>query len=290
MTNKLIGWMAIKNTLMTYRYSKPMEFNDNAALISSFLQAVNYYSKALTKCDIQSITYFENAEKTKGLSFRLSNYDNDLLSVVIDEVDSKEDDFLFFEDTRSDDLIKIFYEENKRRIDDRFFDIKPLREATMKGEFSKKYEEFEKLAWKGQKNYESLLLKIYGVVYKNDKKNFFQKNENEFYNVRHYKMSDSDNYSEEQLMKLINSLNGLESELFMKNEIKESSFFYTMHNKEGVNYSIAEYKNKSKEKPDEFDSIGVVLKINERANGKPLVEKIKAIQNWLPNKLYAWLD
>ena len=76
----------------------------------------------------------------------------------------------------------------------------------------------------------------------------------------------------------------------MKNEIKESSFFFTMHNKEGVNYSIAEYKNKSKEKPDEFDSIGVVLKINERANGKPLVEKIKAIQNWLPNKLYAWLD
>lgn len=151
MVNKLVGWMGIKNTLMASRYSKELNFNKNDTLLATFLQAISYYSRILTNCNIQSITYLEKGNSFNGLSFRISRHNEDLLSIVVDEVDSENDDFLFFEDMRSSDLMNAFYDENAHIINTRCFDVKPLREATLKGNFGSLYEGLENKGVMGKK-------------------------------------------------------------------------------------------------------------------------------------------
>ncbi|MFA5333640.1 MAG: hypothetical protein WC376_04035 [Candidatus Nanoarchaeia archaeon] len=287
MVNTFAGWMGIKNALLASRESKEMSFKTDTELLSNFLLAVNYYSITLTDCNIQSITYFEKAHEKKGLSFRISEYEG-LTSVVIDEVKSCDEDFLFFEDTRAKDLMNIFYKENKQFIDCEIYNTIPLKNAVFKGGFSKKYEEFEKINWKGDKKYFSSLLKMYGLVNKGGKQHYFQKNPGEFYTIRPHEFSKNDDYCDEQLMNMIKSLSLLESELFMENEIKDSFLFFTMNNDSGKKYLIAEYKKKSEENPLEFDSLGVVVKIVETDMGELLPKKIVEIKEVLLNNIYSW--
>lgn len=126
------------------------------------------------------------------------------------------------------------------------------------------------------------------MVHKNSKKYFFNGSEKEFYTLRNHDLSNCKDYSDENLMNLIHSLDSLESQVFMNNEFKESFFFFTMHNNSGLKYSIVEYKKKS-EGLKNFDSLGVIINMKEMPDGKILSEKIKMIQKLLPENLYSWL-
>ncbi len=286
MANKIVGWMGLKNMLFTRRIEKDVVPQD-LELVSNFLLAINSFSKELINCDLESITYFNNYEKDEGISFRIGKYDNDLVSVVIDEVDTRYEDFIFFEDQRSIKLMNKFYKENKEEIDSGINDVRELNNKVYEGIFNTCFNLMRQRGVKGYKKYRSTLLMMYGIDHESGNPEPFLQEESG-YDVREYNFLKDKKHSKKLVMNLIESISNLQSEL-SEEESKKSISFLGMKNPKNDRYAIIEYKQPSPQIPEEKDTLGMLLRIEyDNEYGYPLTQKINKSFKILPEILDSY--
>lgn len=284
MANKMIGWTGLKNMLFSRRIEQELGFEQDLEMVSNFLLAISYFSKELINCNLESITYFNNYEEDEGLSFRIGRYKNDLVSVVIDEVSTKNDDFMYFEDARPIKLMDLFYKENKEDIDKNVHNIKNFDDKVYEGKFNECFNLLKQRGVRGYKRYYTTLLMIYGVDHESGSpEHFLQKEDG--YDVKEYNFLKNKKHSKELVMKLINAISDLQSEL-TEEESEKSISFLAMKNPQEEKYAIIEYKQKSNQVPGEKDTLGVLLEIEQNKNGHSLTKTIKDTFRLLPK----WLN
>ncbi|MBN1923565.1 MAG: hypothetical protein JW791_02280 [Nanoarchaeota archaeon] len=283
--NILLGWIGVKDTYFSKRIKSEISFHSGLDLLSTLLQAVSDYSQALIGCNPQSITYFNQEEgkdyyNNEGISFKIARLENnDLKSIIIDKITGRTDDFIYFEDTRPLDLMKLFYEENKQLIKDRIFDIYGLTRAAQKGRFKDFFDEMALKEFKGEKNYLTTLLMMYGVRHKETGPDLFMEKElgHDFVD---YEFAPGLEEPKIMLMGMINAINDLNKEV-TSNGIKSTLSFISMQNAKFEKYLIIQYKTKSEFKK-ENDSLGLLLKVRETIDGYPLTKTIRDAEELLP--------
>ena len=291
MSNKMIGWIGLKTSFFSRRLSREISFEKDLDLISTLLLAISDISKELINCHLQSITYFNNiVQDNQGLSFRIGRYTDRLLSVVIDEVSTIKEDFMYFEDTRPLDLMDVFYRENEEMIEEQSYYVNKLEEKTYEGEFSKLYEKISMEEKTGRQKYFTELLMIYGVDYSDGTPYYFL-NKETGHDFKEYNLSGQKKNDKELLKGLIDTINTLHSNMYIKEKEKFTNAisFLTLKNPEQDKYAIIEYKQKSETVPEKQDTLGILLEVRQDPNGYSLKKTIKDALTFLSENLNKYI-